>query len=70
MYDNKYSKERNNFINESMNKFINKTYNVRQDETNIEENYIKNSGNFWVAIDIIFNNNIKIKELAQIYIKY
>lgn len=51
-YNSEFLEEINNFINESMHKFINKPYKIRQDVTNIEEHYIKNGGNFWVAIDI------------------
>ena len=39
-YDNIYLEEINNFINESMHKFINRPYKVRQDVANIEEHYI------------------------------
>ena len=54
-YNNLYLEEINNFINESMHKFINRPYKIRQDVANIEEHYIKNGGNFWVAIDTNFN---------------
>ena len=57
-YDNIYLEEINNFINESMYKFINRPYKVREDVSNIEEYYIKNGGNFWVAIDTKFNKII------------
>ena len=57
-YDNTYLEEINNFINESMYKFINRPYKVRQDVANIEEHYIKNGGNFWLAIDTNFNKII------------
>lgn len=39
-YDSKYLEEINNFINESMHKFINRPYKVRVDVANIEEHYI------------------------------
>ena len=39
-YDNIYLEEINNFINESMHKFINRPYKVRQDVANIEEHYL------------------------------
>lgn len=55
-YNNLYLEEINNFINESMHKFINRPYKIRQDVANMEEHYIKNGGNFWVAIDTNFNN--------------
>lgn len=54
-YDNIYLEEINNFINESMHKFINRPYKVREDIANIDEHYIKNGGNFWIAIDTSFN---------------
>lgn len=54
-YNNIYLEEINNFINESMHKFINRPYKVRQDIANIEEHYIKDGGNFWVAFDTDFN---------------
>lgn len=57
-YDNIYLEEINNFINESMHKFINRPYKVRQDVANIEEHYIKNGGNFWLAIDTNSNKII------------
>lgn len=57
-YDNTYLEEINDFINESMYKFINRPYKVRQDVSNIEEHYIKNGGNFWLAIDTSFNKII------------
>lgn len=57
-YDNTYLEEINNFINESMYKFINRPYKVRKDVANIEEHYIKNGGNFWLAIDTNFNKII------------
>lgn len=57
-YENKYLEEINNFINESMHKFINRPYKVRTDVANIKEHYIKNGGNFWIAIDVNFNKII------------
>ncbi len=57
-YDNKYLEEINNFINESMHKFINRPYKVREDVANIDEHYIENGGNFWIAIDTNFNKII------------
>lgn len=41
-----------------MYKFINRPYKVRQDVANIEEHYIKNGGNFWLAIDTNFDKII------------
>lgn len=57
-YDNIYLEEINDFINESMCKFINRPYKIRQDVANIEEHYIKNGGNFWLAIDTSVNKII------------
>lgn len=54
-YYNIYLEEINNFINESMYKFINRPYKVRQDVANIEEHYIRNGGKFWIAIDTSSN---------------
>lgn len=54
-YDKAYLEEINSFINESMHKFINRPYKVRQDVAKIEEHYIKNGGNFWLAIDTNLN---------------
>lgn len=57
-YTNIYLEEINDFINESMHKFINRPYKVREDVSNIKEHYIKNGGNFWIAIDTISNKII------------
>lgn len=57
-YDNIYLEEINHFINESMHRFINRPYKVREDVSNIKEHYIKNGGNFWLAIDTNFNKII------------
>lgn len=54
-YDNIYLEKINNFINESMHRFINRPYKIREDVANIEEHYIKNGGNFWIALDTNFN---------------
>lgn len=54
-YDSTYLEEINNFVNESMHRFINRPYKVREDVANIEEHYIKAGGNFWVALDTNFN---------------
>lgn len=54
-YNDIYLKEINDFINESMHRFINRPYKVREDVANIDEHYIKNGGNFWLAIDTNFN---------------
>ncbi len=51
-YDDKYSDEVCYFINESMYKFIGRKYKVRPDISKINDYYIKNNGNFWLAIDI------------------
>ena len=57
-YDNSYLKEINDFINERIHKFISRPYKVRQDVANIKEHYIKNGGNFWLAIDTKTNKII------------
>lgn len=54
-YHKKYLEEINSFVNESMHKFINRPYKVRKDVANIEDYYLKNGGNFWLAIDITLN---------------
>ena len=51
-YEDKYKTEVCNFINESMHKFIGRDYKERPDVLNINEYYIKNNGNFWLAIDV------------------
>ena len=51
-YDAKYSNEVCNFVNESMHKFIGREFKERPDVSNIYDYYIKNNGNFWLAIDI------------------
>jgi GNAT superfamily N-acetyltransferase len=54
-YDKRYLEEINCFINESMHKFINRPYKIRKDVANIEKYYLKNDGNFWIAIDTTCN---------------
>ena len=51
-YQNKYKYEICLFINECMHNFIGRPYKERLDVSNIEEYYIKNNGNFWLAIDV------------------
>lgn len=51
-YQNKYKDEICLFINECMHNFIGRPYKERLDVSNIEEYYIKNNGNFWLAIDV------------------
>lgn len=51
-YNEKYKDEICSFINESMHYFINRPYKERYDVFNIESYYIKNKGNFWIAIDV------------------
>lgn len=68
-YDKIYLEEINDFVNESMHKFINRPYKVRQDVANIEESYIKDGGNFWVAIDTNLNKivgTIGLKKMKDI----
>lgn len=54
-YHKRYLEEINSFVNESMHKFINRPYKIRKDVANIEDYYLKNGGNFWLAIDIALN---------------
>lgn len=49
-YNEKYSKEINDFINWSMYNFIGRKFKQREDLIDINEYYIKNGGNFWIAI--------------------
>lgn len=51
-YQDKYKDEICSFINECMHNFIGRPYKERLDVSNIEEYYIKNNGNFWLAIDV------------------
>lgn len=51
-YNDSYKNEVCNFINESMHKFIGRPYKERLDVSNIDEYYMKNNGNFWLAIDV------------------
>ena len=51
-YQDKYKDEICLFINECMHNFIGRPYKERLDVSNIEEYYIKNNGNFWLAIDV------------------
>lgn len=51
-YQEKYKDEICSFINECMHNFIGRPYKERLDVSNIEEYYIKNNGNFWLAIDV------------------
>ena len=51
-YNDNYKTEVCNFINESMHKFIGRPYKERLDVSNIDEYYVKNNGNFWLAIDV------------------
>ena len=51
-YQDKYKDEICLFINECMHNFIGRPYKERLDVSNIEEYYMKNNGNFWLAIDV------------------
>jgi uncharacterized HAD superfamily protein/GNAT superfamily N-acetyltransferase len=51
-YQNEFKNEICAFINESMFTFIDRPYKDRPDVSNIEEYYLKNNGNFWLAIDV------------------
>lgn len=57
-YDEKYSKEVNDFVNWSMHIFIERPFKKRSDLLNIEEYYIRKGGNFWLAIDVSKNKII------------
>lgn len=61
-YNDNYKSEVCNFINESMHKFIGRPYKDRPDVSNINDYYIKNNGNFWLAIDA--KNNKLIGTIA------
>ncbi len=50
-FNQQYQNEINDFINKSMYHFIHRPYKIREDVANIEEHYIKNGGNFWLAIN-------------------
>lgn len=50
-YNEIYDKEINDFVNLSMHIFIGRPFKQRNDLLNIREYYIKNGGNFWIAID-------------------
>ncbi len=50
-YNQKYNQEINDFVNWSMHTFIGRPFKQREDLLDIEEYYIKNGGNFWIAID-------------------
>jgi len=50
-YNDNYKKEVCTFVNESMHKFIGRDYKERPDVSNINDYYIRNNGNFWLAID-------------------
>lgn len=49
-FSQQYQDEINDFINKSMYQFIHRPYKIRKDVANIENYYIKNGGNFWLAI--------------------
>ena len=51
-YKEKYKDNVCLFINECMHNFIGRPYKERPDVSNIEEYYLKNNGNFWLAIDV------------------
>ena len=51
-YQNEFKDEICTFINDSMFTFIDRPYKDRPDVSNIEEYYLKNNGNFWLAIDV------------------
>ncbi len=74
-YNEKHSKEVNNFVNWSMHNFIGRPFKQREDLNNIKEYYIKNGGNFWIATDadkivgtIALENRDTIGILKRFYI--
>ena len=74
-YNEKYSKEVNDFVNWSMHNFIGRPFKQREDLINIKEHYIKNGGNFWIATDkdkivgtIALENRNTIGILKRFYI--
>ena len=74
-YSEKYSKEINDFINWSMYNFIGRKFKQREDLIDINEYYIKNGGNFWIAIyknkiigTIALENRNKFGILKRFYV--
>lgn len=66
------------FINKCMHQFISRPYKQRLDVLNIEDYYLKNEGNFWVAIDkrkeiivgtIALKNKEKYGIVKRLYVK-
>ena len=51
-YEDSYKNEVCSFINESMRRFIERPPKERSNVSNISNYYIKNNGNFWLAIDV------------------
>lgn len=51
-YNDFYETEICNFINECMHIFIDRPYKDRPDVSDINNYYIRNKGNFWLAIDV------------------
>lgn len=50
-YNEIYDKEINDFVNLCMHIFIGRPFKQRNDLINIKDYYIKNGGNFWIALD-------------------
>lgn len=50
-YSEIYDKKINDFVNLSMHIFIGRPFKQRNDLINIIDYYIKNGGNFWIALD-------------------
>lgn len=61
-YNNSYSNQVSDFINESMNVFIDRPYKIREDIANIDDYYIETGGNFRLAIDV--RNNTVVGTIA------
>ena len=64
------------FIDACMKEFLNRQFEDLQDVMDMKEHYIKNGGNFWIAIDedkiigtIAFENRENIGILKRLYIK-
>lgn len=51
LYNDTYKEEICKFVNESMHKFINRSYKKREDIENISDYYFKRGGIFFLAID-------------------
>lgn len=74
--NNRFSNELiHDFINQSMHKFIGRPLKLREDCYYIEDHYLQNGGNFWIAVDkdkiigtIGLENRGKVGILKRLYI--